>query len=322
MEKDIKLLMAIFEEDIKKYGRASHISDLTLLTIKSLMPSEDSTKVKLDYKRYREEFKLWKFYKHGDNKALLNVMNGKNEINSKLYWLAEDNSAYPRVIPIILANKDYSIIKNQVLENILFTTGNIETLIEGLLISKLIYLLTVDEGNIIEKLKAEVIELSQIDFIERFKESFRMPLETYQGNFSADFERNKINALTLLNSLKSNKFHILLDCLFVLLEKKSAETSIGKVIEVYLRDDFIGDFESKDYFEELGVYIQRLREGEVPRKNLRIDKYYLPDIFQIEEGKIFYHSLLNKSKIIKREMKNNKKISYVSTKSGIYKFIK
>lgn len=318
-EKDIKLLMALFQQDIKNNEGPSNITDLMVLTIKSLMPSANHVEVNVDYERYGEELKLWKYYRHGENESLINII---DDMDPQIYWQSKDDTIYPRILPIVLTNKDYLVVKKEVIKNILYTTGNLEVLIEGLLLSKLIHLLTLDEKEIVEKLKDEIIDLTQVEFKDEFKNEYKVSIDEYRGNFSAEFERNKIHALSMLNSSTSTKFNILKDSMNVILNNEVGETNIGKAIETYIKNSPIEEYKLQDYYNELSLYVYRLRKGRIEPDSLKIQKYYLPDIFELDEGQVFYHSLLNKSKVIKKETIGNKRVSYISSKSGNYKFVK
>jgi hypothetical protein len=318
-EKIIKPLEFLFYEDIKNNNGPSHITDLIVITIKSLLPSEDYVAVNLDYNRYNEEIKLWKYYRHGENSSLLNILGA---VSPEVYWNHVDDTVYLRIVPIVLTNKDYSAIKNETIKNVLFSTGNIKTLIEAILLSKLLYLLILNEEDIIDKLKEEIINLSQVEFIEEHGKDFRIPIEEYDGNFKVLFEQNKIFALNVLNQSYSKDFSSLQDAIEVYLNGKSGRTSIGKSINFYIYGQLDSHFEIDDYYKELGLYLYRLRKGRINPEVLKIKNYYLPDVFQFSEGDTFYHSLLNKSKVIKKEVVKNKTIMYVNTKSGIYKFTK
>ena len=318
-EKIMRPLMALFSEDITNNKGPSHITDLIVLTIKSLIPSENYVEVNIDYGRYEEEIKLWKYYRHGENTSLLNIL---DDIDPHIYWHHKDDTTYLRILPIVLTNKDYSIVKKEVIKNILFTTGNIEILIEVLLLSKLLYLLIIDEEDIIEKLKEEVIKFSQVEFMEDYKDKFRIPVEKYEGNFPVEFEQNKIYALNILNLSSSQKFEILKDSIEVLINNKTGNTSIGKCINDYIDEKSVGFLNIDNYYSELGMYICNLRKGRINPQVLRIEEYDLPDVFQFNEGDVFYHSLLNKSKVIKKEEIDDKIITYISSKSGVYKLTK
>jgi len=316
--KIIKPLLFAFNEDIRLNNRPSHITDLMVLTIKSLIPSENNVKVYIDYKRFSEEIKLWKYYKHGENNSILNILGNKD---SFIYWNEEDDTAYLRLIPIVLVNKEYTYVQEEIIKNLLFTTGNLETLIEGIILSKLLYLLINEEKNIIEKLKEQLINFSQVDFIEKYADYIRLPLNTYPGNFTVAFEQYKIDAINVLNFSHSKYFYTLKDCLGSIFNGKLGSTLFGKSINSLIKDVDVEKYTKDDFYEELCIYIYNLRKGRINPEALRIEKYCLPDVFQFNVGDEFYHSLLNYTKIIKKEYAKDKTILLLSTKSGIYKFI-
>ena len=193
LERTIFPLMVAFNEDFKKNKGPSHITDLILITIKSLIPSEEYVRVDIDYTRYKEELKLWKYYKNGDNPSLLNIL---GKLDSVIYWKGKDDTLYYRLIPIILANKNFDFIREEVVKNILFTTGNIELLIEGLLISKLIAYLLNNKSDIIDDLKDEVIHLAQTEFLQKYKPFSGLHLKSTQAIFQ--LSSNKTGFLHLI----------------------------------------------------------------------------------------------------------------------------
>lgn len=318
LEKVIYPLMVAFEEDIQKNNGPSHITDLIILTIKSLLPSEVIVRVDIDYRRYKEELNLWKYYRNGDNPSLMNIL---ESMKPNIYWKGKDNTLYYRLLPIILANKDFEAIKEEVIKNILFTTGNIETLIEGVLLSKIIHNLLLGKNDVIIGLKDEIINLSQREFLEKYKEYFRIPIEEYESNFSVEFEQYKIYALNVLNQSYSNRFKILEDCVEILLDNKEGNTTIGKYINSYENGEINKKFQLDNHYKELGVYVFNLRNGRIDPKLLKIHKYQLPDVFKFQQGEVFYHSLLNKAKVIKREDIGEKVTIHLKTKSGIYRLV-
>lgn len=310
-------MIAAFNEDIKNNGTNNYISQLIIISIKSLLPSEDLEKVPIDYKRYNEEIKLWKNYKNGDNPSLLNLFN----MDSNIYWEEKDSSLYMRILPIIMVNKDFSNIKDEIIKNTLFTTGDIESLIETILIGKLIFLLMEKEEKIVEKLKEEIINLSQIEYIEEYEKYYRFPINEYKGNFKISFEQKKISALNILNASYSKDFQVLEDCLIALNSQGNEKTPMGRIVRKILN----GELEENtvpDYYKELIEYLYRLRKGRISPDILRIENYHLPDVFEFKEGDEFYHSLLNRCRVLKKEKRNNEIIIYLNTKSGIYEFRK
>lgn len=314
--KIITPLMTLFEMTTKDKGEPTYITDLILLNIKSLLPSEGYKGVAIDYRRYAEELKLWKYYRHGENRALINIL---EELNSNVYWKEKDVTVYPRIMSIILTNTDYSYIKEEVIKNILFTTGNIETLIEGILLSRLFYMNLVNDDNIIEKLKEEVINLKQVEFFDAYEKHYRLPVRQYAGNYKLEFERNKIFALNTLNSAYSNKFKTLEDCIEIMYSEEEAKTIFGQSLKSYEENKVYPD---KNYYYSLANYVYLLRTKKIDRESLMIDRYILPDVFSFKEGDEFYHSLLSNAKVIKKKEVNKEILIYLRVKSGNYIFKK
>lgn len=318
MDLDIikKPLMVAFVEDNKKNG-PTHITDLIRITIKSLMPSEKNLGVNIDYNRYAEEMKLWKYYRHGENLSLINI---STDVDPDIYWQDKDDSVLLRIIPIVLVNENYFVIREEIIKNVLFTTGRIETIIEAILIGKLLYLIIAGEENILDNLKQEIINLSQVDFIFNYQKNFKAQLEDYNGKFAVDFERCKIYALKALNLSFSKGFESLQDCIRVYVDNSSGGNIIAKCIEASLREEYRYDTGLASFYNNLGDYVYRLRKGRIDPEVLKIQKYDLPDVFKFNEGDVFFHSLLNSSKVIKKEKIDNRIIMHINTKLGIYIF--
>ncbi len=315
LKKIKNFLLTIFNEDYLQNNREySYITQIIIITIKSLMPSANLVGSQIDYKRYEKELELWYYYRNGDNISLLNSISYLDEI---IYWEEIDDTAYRRVTPIVLANSEWSIIKEEVIKNILYTTGNISTLLEGMLLSKILYLLMKDENmDVLEALKEETINFSQTDFIEKYSKFYKVPIKKYPGNYAVEFERNKISMINILNGMENSEFSTIKD---ILLNKEN--TYYGKAIQNLKNIKKHPEYE--DYFyEDMCDYLYKLRKGQIRPETLKIKKYYLPDIFNLDTGDEFFHSLLNNSKVLKKEEGRDKILVYVKSKSGVYKFYK
>lgn len=177
------------------------------------------------------------------------------------------------------------------------------------------------EENIIEKLKEEIINLSQIGYIEEYEKYYRFPINEYKGNFKISFEQNKIFALNILNDSYSKDFQVLGDCLIALNSLENEKTHMGRIVKEILNGE-VEENAVPDYYKELIEYIYRLRKGRISPDILKIENYHLPDIFGFNEGDEFYHSLLNRCKVLKKEKRNNELTMHLNTKSGVYEFRK
>ncbi len=287
------------------------------------MKDEEGTRI--DYKRFTEEYKLWLQYRNGDNPSLLNL---QGRVIPEIYWGEKDDSIIGRIIPLVVVNKDYDILEEEVIKNILFTTGNLQALFEGLAISYLLYhvmnnssgLQALTKEKLVDGLKDRVIKFSQISYIEKYKSHYRINIENYNGNFRVEFEKEKLNLLNALYTLGSNRYYSLID-FFKVIEGDEGNTLIGRFLYDYLYSKN-NNYEISEFHLSLGEYIINLRRSRIDPEKLKINEYILPDVFSFEEGEVFYHSLLREVKIIKKEVKGKTLTSLLQTKTGMYLFRK
>ena len=246
------------------------------------------------------------------------MLNTQGRVNPSLYWNNKDDSIISRIIPLVLANQRYEIIEEETIRNILFTSGNLQFLFETIAIVHLLYLVLRDEDNIIEKLKENIIGFSQTNYMDKYKKNYRIEIENYSGNFKVEFEREKIHLLNFLNGIINNRYLSLEDILKVL-DKEESKTLIGKVLYDFLYDSN-KEYNLPRFYINLGEYIISLRKSRIDPDKLKIKEYILPDIFNFNEGDVFFHSLLKEAKVIKKEVKDDTLTSLIQTKTGMYLF--
>lgn len=310
------LMEDTFIEDYEMEGKHTYISQIGILTIKSLIPSIDDLGVRINYKRFEEELKLWEDYRIGGNPSLLNG----EKLESETYWNGKDNSIISRIIPIVIANQSYEIIEEEVIKNILFTTGNINQMFEYVTISYMLYLLLSKEEDLIEQLKEKIIGFGQVEFLQKYQKDYKVSLDDYPGNYKIEFEKEKIYIINLLNEVDNGKYENLSDCIGVL-ENNQGKTLIGKSVFSFLYGNDI-EYSLPNFYLNMGKYLTNLRKSRIDPEDLEIKEYILPDIFSFNEGDSFFHSLLRDSKIIKKEVRNETLTSSVQTRTGIYVFKK
>lgn len=320
-------VLNICEEDVRryKYGKnVSYIIQNFIITTKSLMPLNNKVGNSINYKRFNEELKLWYYYKNGSNASLINSINC---FDNNIYWNEFDDSVYIRILPIIFSNEDWEIIKDEIVKSTLFTTGNISTLLEAVLLGKIVCLILKEEDleNIIDKLKIEIINFSQTELDKKYSNYYRSNISTYSGSYKIDFERNKIKILNILNRKNEDSYKTLKESLYIIegneIKKDYSLFSYG----LYSMINNICNnysFENRQFVESLCTYLYKLRKGRIPPEDLKIHKYYLPNIFEFEKGDKFYHSLLNNCFVIDKVEDNDSVVSYVQAKTCIYKFNK
>ncbi|MDR7856452.1 hypothetical protein [Tissierella sp.] len=310
-----QLLLNVFKEDFNRNKRYSYISQLTVIAIKALMPMVDEHGIRIDYTRFVEELKLWVSYRNGENSSLLNT---QGRVNPDIYWKEKDDSIISRIIPLVLVNQEYRVIEEEVIKNVMFSTGNLQSLFDSIYTGYLLYLVLNKEENIIDKLKENAIGFSQREFIDKYKKYYRIEILDYPGKFKIEFEKERIHLLNTLNGIKSNRFVYLEDCIDVL-NKVELETFIGSILYdfMYLQNR---EYDIPKFYTNLGNYVLRLRKSRIDPAQLVIKEYILPDVFSYTEGEIFFHSLLGDTKVIKKEVKGNSLTSLVQTKTGMYLF--
>lgn len=315
----IKNLTKISLDKSLNNNKTCHKTELFIISLKSLIPSEDELKISIDYKRYNREFNLWKYYRESSNETLNNI--GK-DIDKDIYFNQEDDSIIYRLLPLIFTNTNYNSLYEEVIKNILYTSGNIKNIIENLLLSKLIYLLLNNRNNIVELLKEELINLNQIEFKDKFGKYFRI-LPEENKKFTIEFEKIKIDGLNILNdklSFNLKTFEKILKVYNENFEEKNKE----KLLEMIILnlDNNIYNETNILYFEELGRYLYNMRKSKINPDSLKIKEYELPDIFSYKKGEWFYHSLLNNCQVIEKTQIDNIIYVKLKTKSGIYNFKK
>ena len=109
------ILLDIFQEDINNNKAQTYITQITILTIKSLIPSVNEIGNRIDYRRFYEELKLWKYYSLGENNSLLNIL---GDIDEDVYFSLNDSTLYSRIIPIILDNENHDIIEDEIIKKL------------------------------------------------------------------------------------------------------------------------------------------------------------------------------------------------------------
>lgn len=307
-----KLLLNIFQEDMLKNKEHTIFSQITMITIKSLMPNPALLGNTIDYNRFKEELELLELYKIESRKHRLVDIKGEE------YFNYGDETIYARILPIIIANKEFSTIEEELIKNILYTTGDIASLLEWLFIGKLIFLMIEEREDILEELKQYIINLSQIEFLEEYGHMYKYDYLNSKINFEVNFERVKVSIITLFHGIDTGKFRYLKD-LLGLLDGKEVNTRIGFIVEMSQIGKDISYDVDKSY-ERMASYIIKLRKSRIDPNDLKIKEYVLPDIFSFKEGEVFFHSLLNNCKVIKKEVKEGSLTSLVQTRAGMYLF--
>lgn len=308
------LITSLFKEDLEGSGQASYISQLAIITIKSLIPAKNSMGNRIDYKRFEEEIRLWRQYRRDKDRELLNPEDYKEP---EAYFKKGDRTLTFRIIPLIVGNSDFDIGEEEVIKNILFSSARLEDLFEGLLLTRFIYGLIEKKEDLIMDLKNYLIGFGQKDFLDKYRNDFSIDSNSYPS-YRIEFERKRIEALNILNGLEGRGFEILRD-LMSFLEEGDRESLLGRILGGRSKNEKDGP-QLNGFYQGMATYIIRLRKSRIEPERLIIKEYELPDVFSFEEGAVFYHSLLNHSKVIKKEVSKNLLTSTIQTKTGMYRF--
>ncbi|NBI05459.1 hypothetical protein [Senegalia massiliensis] len=292
---------------------------LMLSTIKSLIPSEDKKGIRIYYPRFIKEMELLKYYIYNTD---------KNKTNN--YYKYKDSNFTARIIPIVITNSDFDIAREEIIKNILFFTGNIKSLLSGILLGKLLDRLINGEykkEEILKNLKNEIINFSQTEFLKKYKEYYRIDLEEYEGNYTINFEKERINLINTLNDISYNDDIIKKSILIIENHCEVDSTKINdifllSVLGVYSEEINKIEYNDKKFMTKISDYLVKLRKGRIDPSSLNINMNNIPNLFDSNQGDIIDHPLLNRSKIIKKYYENDTVTIEVMTKSGLYIFQK
>lgn len=293
-------------EDLESNNKLTYLTELSTITIKSLVPLKNNIGNGIDYRRFLEELKLWKYYRSGYN------LNTKNPltIERDIYFNNFDDTAIYRLIPIVISNSEIEVLVYETIKNILYFSGNIETIIQHIILVTYIHYIYKykDVNKAIEESKKVLINLGYEKFKRNYGKYFRYELNM-EKVFAINFEKEKIKGLSLLNKIDLEDLTIE----YLQGEKISVIDVLSKKIEKNSLPNF---------FWNMGNYLMKLRSSKISPESIIIKKYILPDIFSFAEGDDFYHSLLGQTRVVKKVMKNRNINMLVQTKSGYYAFNK
>lgn len=315
MESLNKLYQILIEEDSVNSTIRSYKSEMSMIVVKSLIPDQDSFGVRINYERYLKELDIWASYRNTYNSNLKEIK--KISINN---YFKEDDSIFFRVIPILIANKNLAIIEDEIIKNMIFTTGNLNSILYNLTIMYIFYYYLNGYDDIYENVKDKVINMSQNNFFNDYGRYYRVNLDSLDMKYKIEFEKIKVDILSSFTTFKSKCLSM--EELIGVLEGKNNNlvTTEAKVFARLLEED--SEARVEPVHIDFSNYLMNLREGKISPESLYIKDYIMPDIFQFNQGESFFHSLFNNCKIIKKDEKNNQLASLVQTKTGLYLFKK
>lgn len=327
----------------KPAGQYSYITELMLITIKCLVDHGTELKVTVDYPRFYEELKLWRYYRHGSPSPVLARLEKKNYYKSTYYWEDRNCCGISRIIPILLANKNYRAAEIEVYKNIIYINRHPKVILTGLLLLRTGYILLenhfIDEDELIQQLKNYLIHTQLQQLNENMKGSL-------PNHYNLQFEKEKIQYLMDLDRYKKRK-----DA-----ENKSKQDLILNSIEIYYNlsekdtpmiEDLCCDYGKEEiavafcfwgmsgkeydttnaslkdeiFIYEMGKFLSKLRNFEGNRKAY-VSQDKMIDLFQLKKNSMIKHPILNMLKIKEKEETKEYIKLLVQTKSCINTFVK
>jgi hypothetical protein len=251
---------------------------LFIITCKSLKYRH--TGIGIDYNRYNEEIKLLKYYINGNNRALEEFFNGT-------VGKHEDDSVVFRIIPLIIVNENFDFIEEEVVKNVILTTNNSKSLLDGLIYSYTLFNYLKNDEIEFKKIKDNIIRFS----IKKYMNSYK----SIDKKYILNFEKDRVKLLEEMDK--------------ILIEIKNKIKSKKGNIE-----------DKKDDYQKIIInfsdYLTNIKKGTVSIESFSKDSSN--NKIKITEGNVFDHYLLGKSKVVKRD----KSEFYIKTKYGLFKFRK
>jgi len=257
---------------------------LFLITVKCLIPYEESIGCRFDKDRYKKEIELFEHYMNGSDKTIDLLLKNKNPSD------IEDELLEYKIIPIVLSNTIWENVIHEVLSAVLFYTINKRSILNALLISSAVHeFMKNNDLESIETLSRErIIDFSVKEILA--KNGIRVEKE-----YLIEFEKERIKMIArpMLFGGNGINFYKVLNYIF----DKETERHDGN---------------NTGITNSFSMYLDKLRKGLISPEKLMIpDK--IPDIKECLKYPAFNHPLLGRCKVVKRT--ENEAI--VRNKSGL-----
>ncbi|MCC5909323.1 MAG: ADP-ribosylglycohydrolase family protein [Clostridiaceae bacterium] len=329
----------------KPIGQYSYITELTLITIKSLRDDAKDFKVTIDYKRLYEELKLWRYYRHGNPENIISKLAATNNYyKSDFYWKDTRGHSISRIIPILLANKNFHSAEVEIYKNVLYLNRHPQVLLTALLLARTVFILL--EKGFCEK---ETLVQELKDYIIGFKWQELDPNNDLSKSYSIQFEKEKVQYIMSLDRIlwMSNKgrekwdsqaiyikalknFYKLQDELEILEHEDVPREDWKEVLAISYglwgvnQKEFLQDtnpIKDQEFIHSMGQYLHKLRTYKINRKPYIRPEEHI-DIFNLQKDDHVHHPLLSTTKVKERVETSGVIQLFLSTKSGTYTFVK
>lgn len=271
---------------------------LFIISTKTLIPYEKKIGCMFDVNRYKNELDLLYYYKNGSDTLLENYF-----INKKPSTIEDELLEY-RILPIIIANSEFTLLIQEVLKMIIFYSYNKDNILNGIILSSIVYeYINKDDLNldeIKEKTKERLIEFSLKDF---FEHNYAKKINK---NYMISFEKQRISLL-----LNDNYYN-----LDMLMKYKSFQYIFNEKED--LQNVNLVNKENLHILNNFAQYVFKLRKGIVDPEKLHIlniDEDKNLSFKEYFKNSSFVHPLIGKCMVIKR----NKKEIILKNKIGLLK---
>lgn len=263
---------------------------LFILSVKSLLPYEDKVGCMFDAERYMKEMELFAYYKNGNDDVVDYYL--KNGTHSNI----EDKLLEYKIIPLIIANTDYSVLLDEVIKTVLLYTTNNNSIMDAVLISSVIYEYfdnySADFDFIMNRTRERIIEFSLKEYLEKNNLSYA------DKSCAIDFEKLRINYLVNYSSLGKQK----------LMKYKSLQFIINN-----LYDEKSSQVGNEALLDSFSSYLLKIRKGIINPEKLRIKQGKYKDLKEFLKNEEFVHPLLGRCTVVRRSEKE----IIIKNKSGL-----
>jgi len=332
-------------EVLAEIGQWSYITQLMLINCKCLVDHKDKRQVSIDYKRMIEEIKLWRYYRCGTPlNYIYKLKLGKKYYEDDFYWNDKRGDGFSRVIPIVLANKNFNAAQEEVYKNIIYINRHPQVVLTGLLLLRTIHFLinntVILKEELIDELKNYLIDLQLVELEEYV--NGQLP-----NKYKIKFEQEKINYLIDLDRIKDTDTYSSINCdskdIFILslinfFKLNLDQNNMSKLLETQEKEIYVITYgllaltkkineiqidqtKDIDFIKNMDEYLLKLREYEVGRAIFEKTTNEI-ELFSLNKGAVLKHPLLNNIRIKDKKQYAKYVELIIESKSGEYKFIR
>jgi len=345
---DLQPFVYLYSEDVKlsaEIGQWSYITQLMLINCKCLIDNKDKRQVSIDYRRMIEEIKLWKYYRCGmPLNYIYKLRLGKKYYEDEFYWNDKRGEAFSRIIPIVMANKNFNAAQEEVYKNIIYINRHPQVVLSGLLLLRTIYFLLnntiIEKQELINELKNYLIQLQLLELEEyvngQLPKNYKIKFEQEKINYLIDLDR--VKDIEDYSSINLHSKDIFIASLVNFLKMYVNQESMAKTLVLQEKEIYvitygllglvkrvgrvkINTIKDADFIINMDEYLLKLREYEVGRTPFeKIDNEI--ELFALNKGTVLKHPLLNNIRIKDKKQFDDYIELTIESKSGKYKFIR